>query len=219
MEYNSQLPRLILPEHGRNIQRMVNYAKDIDDRETRNQAAATIVKIIANMNPQYKDQSEFIHKVWDQLHIMADFELDVDSPYPPPKKEEIMRKPERLDYPTHDIQFKHYGKNIELMIEKALDMESGPSKDFFVNAIASYMKMAYRKWNDEKVSEQVILNHLEELSGGKLKLDSIVDLNKNFDPGSQKQQKSGNQRHQGGKQNQKGFKGPKNRNNKKNRKN
>lgn len=219
MEYNSQLPRLILPEHGRNIQRMVNYAKDIEDRETRNQAAATIVRIVANMNPQYKDQSEFIHKVWDQLHIMANFELEVDSPYPPPKKEEIMRKPERLDYPTHNIQFKHYGKNIELMIEKALDMESGPSKDFFVNAIASYMKMAYRKWNDEKVSEQVILSHLTELSDGKLKLDNIVDLNKNFDPSPQKQQKGNNQRQQGGKHQQKGFKGPKNRNNKKNRKN
>ncbi len=221
MEYNTQLPRLILPEHGRNIQRMVNYAKNLEDRDARNRAASTIVHIVAQMNPQYKDQTEFIHKVWDQIHIMADYELDVDSPFPPPKKEDIMKKPERLDYPTHYIEYKHYGKNVELMINKALRMEPGQEKDFFVNAIASYMKMAYRKWNDEKVSDQVILHHLEELSGGKLKLDNIVDLNKNFDPSSPKNQKGQGKQgkpFQSKHQSKGNNKGNKNRNNKKPRK-
>lgn len=219
MEYNTEQPRLVLPEHGRNIQRMVNHAKSLEDRDARNKAAATIVHIIAQMNPQQKDQSEFIHKVWDHIHIMADFELDVDSPYPPPIKEDIMKKPERLDYPVHNITYKHYGKNVELMIKKAVQMESGPEKDFFVNALASYMKMAYRKWNDEKVSDQVILNHLEELSGGKIKLDAIVDLHKNFDPNAQKQSKSQPNKGQQNKNQQRGSKNQKNRNNKRNRKN
>jgi len=218
MDYNTQRPKLILPEYGRNIQRMVNYAKNLESRDERNSAASTVVNIICQMNPQFKDQDEFIHKVWDQVHIMADFELDVDSPYPPPSKEQIMRKPDRMDYPTHKIRYKHYGKNIEIMIRKAVKMQSGPEKDFFVNAIASYMKIAYRKWNDEKVSDQVILNHLKELSGGAIALDNIVDLNKNFDPNLQNNQK-GNNKNQG-KNYPKGQKGNKNRNNnKKQRKN
>ena len=219
MEYNSERERLILPEHGRNIQKMVNYAKNLEDRDERSRAAATIVNIIAQMNPQMKDQTEFIHKIWDHVHIMADFDLDVDSPFPPPKKEEVMRKPERLDYPTHVIQYKHYGKNIEIMIQKAVSMGPGPEKDFFVNAIASYMKMAYRKWNDEKVSDQVILKHMEELSGGHLQLDNIIDLNKGYDPNMQKSQQKRDSNKGQGKPQFKGGKGGKNRNNKKNRKN
>lgn len=197
MEYNSQRPPLILPEHGRNVHNMVHYAKTLETREERTRAIHTVVNIIAQMNPSMKDQTEFLHKLWDHMFIIADYELDVDAPFPPPKKEEVEKKPDRLPYPVHKIRYKHYGKNVELMIQKAIEMPSGPEKDYYVNAIASYMKMAYRKWNDEKVADQVIMDHLEELSGGYLKLDKIMDLNRNSD-GSQGYARPGHKK-QGGK--------------------
>ncbi len=184
MEYNSQRPALTLPEHGRSVHRMVEHAKNLETREERTRAIVTIVNIIAQMNPSMKDQTEFQHKLWDHMFIIAGYDLDVDSPFPPPKREEIEKRPDRLPYPVHRIRYKHYGKNVELMIQKAIEMESGQEKDYYVNAIASYMKMAYRKWNDEKVADQVILDHLEELSSGYLKLDKIIDLHRSNDNGN-----------------------------------
>lgn len=160
---------------------MVTYAKSLETREERTKAIHTIVNIIAQMNPSMKDQTEFLHKLWDHMFIMADYDLDVDAPFSPPKQEEVEKRPERLPYPVHKIRFKHYGKNVELMIQKAIEMPSGQEKVYYVNAIASYMKMAYRKWNDEKVSDQVIMDHLEDLSGGYLKVDKIIDLHRSND--------------------------------------
>lgn len=220
MEYNSQRADLILPEHGRNIQRMVQYAKTLEDRDERSRAVSKVVKIIAQMNPQMKDNPEFMHKIWDHVHMMADYELDIDAPYPPPDKDKIERKPEKLPYNQNNIAYKHYGKNIELMVKKACAMKPGPSRDYFINAIASYMKMSYRTWNDEKVSDQVILNHLKELSGGQLELDNLIELNKNYDPNQSRQKSGGGKGHQNNKGHQKnqGHKGPKHKNHKKNKK-
>jgi hypothetical protein len=214
MEYNSQRPTLVLPEHGRNVHQMVNYAKNLETREERTKAIVTIVNMIAQMNPSMKDQTEFQHKLWDHMFIIADYDLDVDSPFPPPKREEVEKKPDRLPYPVHKIRYKHYGKNVELMIQKAIEMPSGQEKDYYVNAIASYMKVSYRKWNDEKVSDQVILDHLEELSNGYLKLDKIIDLHKMSDNnqgggGRYNNKNSGKPPHK-----QQGKNGPKNRNSK-----
>lgn len=213
MEYNSQRPTLVLPEHGRNVHQMVHYAKNLETREERTKAIVTIVNMIAQMNPSMKDQTEFQHKLWDHMFIIADYDLDVDSPFPPPKREEVEKKPDRLPYPVHKIRYKHYGKNVELMIQKAIEMPSGQEKDYYVNAIASYMKVSYRKWNDEKVSDQVILDHLEELSNGYLKLDKIIDLHKMSDNnqgiGKNSNKNSGKPPHK-----QQGKNGPKNRNSK-----
>lgn len=181
LEYNSEQPQLIFAEHGRNIQKMVNYAKHLPTKEERNQAISTIVNIIAQMNPQMKDQTEFLHKVWDHIFIMADYELDVDAPFPPPNREDIDKKPDPLPYSHRRISYKHYGKNIEKMINRAVEMEEGPARDYFINAIASYMKMSYKIWNDEKVSDEIILQNLKEMSGGKIVLDKIHELNRNYD--------------------------------------
>ncbi len=213
MQYNSQRQPLVLPEHGRNVHQMVHYAKNLETREERTRAIVTIVNMIAQMNPSMKDQTEYLHKLWDHMFIIADYDLDVDSPFPPPNKEEVEKKPERLPYPVHQIRYKHYGKNIELMIQKAIEMPSGQAKDYYVNAIASYMKVAYRKWNDEKVSDQVIMDHLEELSGGYLKIDKIIDLQKGNDNNQSNQKFSGKHAGKPAGKNQ-GKNGPRNRNTK-----
>lgn len=181
MEYNSAREQMIIPEYGRNVQKMVQYAATIPDKEQRNSAVQAIVRIIADMNPQMKDQQEFIHKVWDHIYMMADYDLDIDSPFPPPDPETVNEKPERLPYSRNRIRYRYYGKNVEAMINKAMEMEDGDTKDYFINAIASYMKMSYRIWNEEKVSDEIIIHHLDELSGGVFKLDRINELNTNYD--------------------------------------
>ena len=122
MEYNSQREHLIIPEYGRNIQKMVNYAKTIEDREKRNEAAKFIVSVMASMNQQNRDAGDYKQTLWDHLFIISKFELDVDSPYPKPAKETLTRKPDRVEYSDNKIRFRHYGKNIEAIIKKAIEL-------------------------------------------------------------------------------------------------
>jgi hypothetical protein len=172
MEYNTQLPKLILPEYGRNIQKLVEYACTIKNREERNKVANEIISIMARVNPRFRDIADFRHKLWDHLFIISNFKLDVDSPYPVPSKEILTAKPERVKYPSSDgkIKFKHYGKFIERLIEKASAMKNGKEKDIFVEAIANLMKKYYLVWNRNTVYDSVILEELEYLSEGKLKV-------------------------------------------------
>lgn len=181
MEYNTLRNELVLPEYGRNIQKMVEYAVTIEDREERNKAAQAIIKIMTDLSPQQKDQAEFVHRLWDYLFMMSDYKLDIDGPFERPEKEVLQRKPEKLPYSNKRFKYRYYGNNIEVMIERAKDLSEGFERDYFVNAIASYMKMSYRIWNEEKVADDVILEDLEKLSDGKIKLDKIVELNKNYD--------------------------------------
>jgi hypothetical protein len=121
MEYNSQRPHLPVPEYGRNLQKMVEFVKTFGDREKRTQLAYQIVDIMAEMHTLSKETADFRHKLWDHLHIMSNFNLDVESPFPVPDSAVLYKKPNRLDYPKKDIKFHHYGKNIELIINHAKD--------------------------------------------------------------------------------------------------
>jgi hypothetical protein len=173
LEYNSQRPLMIIPEYGRNIQKMVAHAISIEDRELRNKVAQSIIMVMGQLNPHLRDITDFTHKLWDHLFIISDFQLDVDSPYPKPSRETLTEKPERIKYPKKDIKYMHYGKNVELMIEKAVSMEDGPEKAAFLDAIANMMKRFYLQWNKDTVSDEVILGHLKVLSKGKLNLEDV----------------------------------------------
>lgn len=170
MEYNTTREMMIIPEYGRNVQRMIQFACTIEDREQRNKAAKFIINVMAQLNPAVKEAGDYKHKLWDHLHIIADFKLDVDAPYPPPPPLSLSTKPETLSYHDKEIEFKHYGKNIALMIEKATEYENGPEKDALVNAIANHMKKSYLSWNRESVNDELIELHLKVLSQDKLKL-------------------------------------------------
>ena len=156
MDYNTQREKLKLPEYGRNVQIMIGHAKTIEDRETRNKAAETIIGVMAGMHPPMKDNRDFKHKLWDHLHIISNFELDVDSPYEKPTPEELEAKPDPLGYPTQKIKFQHYGKLVELMLNKAAELEDGEQKDTFVKHIANQMKLSYITWNKDNVPDAVI---------------------------------------------------------------
>lgn len=170
MEYNTTREQMVIPEYGRNIQKMIQYICTIEDREKRTRAAKFIVSVMAQMHPGVKESGDYKHKLWDHMVIIADFKLDVDAPYPPPPPLSLSAKPEHLTYHDKEIEFKHYGKNIAQMLEKAIEYPDGPEKDALVHAIANHMKKSYLNWNRESVSDDLIESHLATLSKGKLKL-------------------------------------------------
>jgi|EP01037_Dinobryon_pediforme_P017216 hypothetical protein len=177
-DYNSTRNKLILSEYGRNVQNMVKYIVALPTKEERNRYAQVVIDLMGFLNPHLRDVADFKHKLWDHLHIISDFQIDVDSPYPKPSPEAIHLKPEPLKYPHQRIKYKHYGKTIELMIEKAKSIEDPDRKRHMVQAVANFMKMAYVQWNKDSVTDESILADLYALSGGQLKLEENINLNK-----------------------------------------
>ena len=181
MEYNTTRPHLEMPEYGRNVQKMVQYAISIDDREKRLRIANVIVNILAQMNPKVKETADYKQKLWDQLYIISDWKLEVDGPFPPPSREILLSKPDRVPYSNAKIRFKPYGKNIETLIEKAIAYEDGPEKNAFMKAIANHLKKSYLNWNRDSVNDDLIFEHFTELTEGKLILDEDFKLNETND--------------------------------------
>ncbi|MGB8492705.1 MAG: DUF4290 domain-containing protein [Bacteroidales bacterium] len=175
-DYNTQRKRMALPEYGRNVQKMVDHTKTIQDREERNRAARTIIQIMGNLNPQIKDSGDFRHKLWDHLALIADFELDVDAPYVAPEPSRFTEKPKSIPYKQGDIRYLHYGRIIEMMIDAATKLEDGEEKEYLTNLIANQMKKSYVTWNRAQVSDEVILGDLKLLSGGKLKITDKIKI-------------------------------------------
>jgi hypothetical protein len=178
MEYNSQRGFLRLKEYGRHIQNLVEHAISLEDKEKRQDVVNQIINIMGNLNPHLKNVDDFKHLLWDHLHVMADFKLDVDSPYPLPSKEVLFAKPETFYYPEKVNRFRHYGKNIISMIEKAIEMEEGEKKHGYTKCIANYMKIVHNNWNSETVTDETIINDLSILSKNQLHLSDEITLNK-----------------------------------------
>lgn len=170
LEYNAERPSLVIPEYGRYMQKLVDLAVATPDREKRNKFARYIISIMGSMNPHLRDVPDFQHKLWDQLFIMSDFKLDVDSPFPTPSKEMLSSRPERLPYPQNFPKYRFYGNNIKYMIDVANRWEDGDKKVALIKVIANHMKKSYLTWNKDSVEDKVIFEHLYELSGGKINL-------------------------------------------------
>ena len=175
-DYNTQRTRMTLPEYGRNVQKMIDHIKTIEDREERNRAAKTIIQIMGNLNTHLRDVGDFKHKLWDHLAIIADFELDIDSPYPLPEIQNLNAKPNEIPYMQGEIRFLHYGRIIELMIKAAIKLEDGEEKEYLTTLIVNQMKKSYITWNRSQVADAVIINDLKLLSRGKLKMTDGVKI-------------------------------------------
>jgi hypothetical protein len=180
-DYNTGRKKLILPEYGRNIQKMVDHMLTIEDREERSKAARTLISMMGNLNPQLREFSDFKHKLWDHLAIMADFKLDIDSPYPLPVAEELRNKPSHVPYNKNSIRFRHYGFIVEQLLNAATKVEDQAKKDAMLKVIANHMKKAYLTWNRENITDEVIFHDLKELSGGRLEMSADVKLNETRD--------------------------------------
>lgn len=168
LEYNTERTKLIIPEYGRHLHKMIDQALSCNDRNERNNIAKAIIGVMGNLNPHLRDVPDFQHKLWDQLFIMSDFKLDVDSPYPLPSKEEFSQRPDKLNYPQNFPKYRFYGNNIKRMIDVAIDWEEGEMKKQLIYVIANHMKKCFLNWNKDTVEDDVIFNHLNELSNGKI---------------------------------------------------
>tara|TARA_A100001015_G_scaffold48612_2_gene53729 strand:- start:6660 stop:7292 length:633 start_codon:yes stop_codon:yes gene_type:complete len=164
LEYNTVREDLIIPEYGRHIQKMINYASTRETKEERNKLANAIISVMGNLQPHLRDVADFQHKLWDQLFIMSDFKLDADSPFEKPSKEILNAKPEPLNYPQNFPKYRFYGNNIKIMIDEAVKWDSGEMKDALLLTIANHMKKCFLNWNKDSVKDQVIFDHLYELS-------------------------------------------------------
>ena len=177
LEYNTEREELIIPEYGRHIQKMINYASSRESKEERNKLANSIISVMGNLQPHLRDVSDFQHKLWDQLFIMSNFKLDADSPFEKPSKEILNAKPEPLSYPQNFPKYRFYGNNIKIMIDEAVKWDDGEMKEALVLTIANHMKKCFLNWNKDSVKDQVIFDHLYELSDSKIDIrDSKEEL-------------------------------------------
>tara|TARA_B100000575_G_scaffold268495_1_gene247446 strand:+ start:1987 stop:2631 length:645 start_codon:yes stop_codon:yes gene_type:complete len=168
LQYNSDRPDLIIPEYGRHIHLMVEQTIDIKDKHERNKKAKAIIDVMGNLNPHLRDIPDFQHKLWDQLFIMSNFKLDVDSPFEKPEEELLSKKPEPMAYPNNSPRYRFYGNNLKKMIDAAINWDEGEMKDALIYNIANHMKKCFLNWNKDTVDDNVIFEHLNELSEGKL---------------------------------------------------
>ncbi len=207
-EYNSQRPNIILKEYGRNVQKLVEFIRNTPDKEKRTELAYTLIELIKQLTPSIKEQGDDPQRIWDDLYIIADFNLDINNPYPVPEREILFKKPMRMDYPQSDVRFKHYGKNIEKLVKEALKKEDPQEREDAIIYLGKLMKTFYGNWNKETLDDSVILKDIQAMSGGALNMtiDKVREDNL-FEKLYKERKKTrtqqggghqGGQRHQGG---------------------
>jgi len=168
LHYNTSRENLALKEYGRCIQNMVDYLMTIEDRDKRNEQAKSVIDLMGLLNPHLKNVEDYRHMLWDHLFAMSDFKLDVDSPYPIPQKETYKLRGDKMKYPKNKLKYAHLGKNVELMIERALQEPDEVLKTVYADYIAYYMKLAYINWHNEIVSDESIQKEMNQITRGKL---------------------------------------------------
>ena len=181
--YNTERVTLHIPEYGRNVQKMVDYLKTIEDRDKRNEQARAIIKVMEILNPAVHLQENYEQKLWDHLFIIADFDLDVDSPYPMPERDIMNRRPEMVPIEKKPLRASHYGRNIENMIDLVAQKEDGEEKTGMLAVLAGYMKQQYLIWNKDTVSDETIFQDIEKLSDYRIKVPEGLQLSR-IDAGS-----------------------------------
>lgn len=183
LQYNNERSQLAIPEYGRHIHKMIQQVMAEDDKEQCNKQAQAIIGIMGNLNPHLRDVADFQHKLWDQLFIMSEFKLDVDAPFPKPSAEVLAAPPTPLAYPQSFPKYRFYGNNIKGMIDVLVNWEEGELKEALVYVIANHMKKCFLNWNKDTVEDQVIFDHLAELSDGKIILsdkDEVLTESENL---------------------------------------
>lgn len=175
-DYNTQRFPLVLAEYGRHLHEYVNHLKQLETKEKRTEWANSLIHIMATLTPEVKLQTNYKEKLWDYLFQLADYDLDVDSPYPAPSPAEKLKKPNTIGYPNLEIKFRFYGRNLQNMVDQAAEMEDLELRQNLVNLIASFMYNSCKSWNNENLSNATIAEHLKILSKGKLNIggDEIV---------------------------------------------
>ena len=176
--YNTEVEKLRMPEYGRNVLRMVEQLKAIPDKEKRTQQAYAVVKVMESLNPQVHQQENFAQKLWDHLYMIADYDLDVDSPYPAPVPEVVNSKPDPIPLNIKPIRARHYGRNIESILDLIASEPEGEVRTEMIRSLAIYMRQQYLIWNKDTVADETIFNDIERLSEGRVKVPEGIVLSK-----------------------------------------
>jgi hypothetical protein len=176
LTYNTQRSMMHIPEYGRNVQNMINYAKTLGEKEERNKAAQAIIDVMGQLNPHLRDIDDYKHKLWTHLFIMSNFELDADSPYPMPNRETLTERPKIMSYPKNKAKYGHFGYYTEEMIRVASKIEEGEEKEYMTSLLGNLMKKNYLNFHTENVENRIIETHLNELSKGQLKIANPEEL-------------------------------------------
>ena len=206
-EYNSQRPHIILKEYGRNIQNLVEYIRSVPDKDKRTELAYTLIELIKLLNPTVRESIENPQRLWDDLMIIADFNLDVNNPFNPPERDILSKRPKKVPYPQTDVRYKHYGKNIERLVQEAMKKEDPKEREELIIYLGRLMKTFYGNWNKETLDDSVILKDIAQMSKGQLtmSLEKVREENL-FDPlyreraGNPQRPQGGGGRHQGQRQ-------------------
>jgi hypothetical protein len=172
MEYNSSRTRLLMPEYGRNVQKMVEYLLTIEDREKRLQQAKIVIDLMCILTPHLKTMEDYEHKLWDHLHQMTGLRLDVDAPYPAPTAEQLAKRPDVIPYPQSYIKHRHLGKNLQSLIKKGLTEPDTEKKQGYTQSVGYYMKLAYTNWHKEPVHDDMVKNELAIITDGEMKFET-----------------------------------------------
>jgi len=168
MEYNTTRNQMVMREYGRHVQKMIEHLLSIEDPERRQRNSQAVIELMGFLNPHLRNVEDFRHKLWDHLFLISDFKLDVKSPYPIPTRETLKAKPKPLKYPKRYPKFSHLGKNLEVVIQKALKEQNPDKKLGFANAVAYYMKLAYSNWHKEMVHDDAIQSELSNITDNQL---------------------------------------------------
>ena len=179
LTYNTEKEQIVIPEYGRCVQEMIKKLPEIEDREQRTEAAKYIISVMVQMNPNIKQSSDYEHKLWDHLYMISGYNLDVDSPFTPPIPAEQQKKPQHIGYQNNDIKYGHYGQYLIKMIEAASQEENDEVREALAYSLAGQMKRNYLEWNKSVVNDQVILDDLKTISGGRLVIGDESKLNTN----------------------------------------
>ena len=172
--YNNTRRRLYLPEYGRHIHQMVDMLMQIDNREERNRQAHAVIAVMGNLQPTLRDTADFTHKLWDHLFIMSDFQLDVDSPYPRPTRQDLTITPSRMPYSQGRIEFKHYGKYVARTLRALCDEPNREARNVAINSLARYMRAKSFEYNQEHPNNEVIIKDIKQMSENCIELDEIA---------------------------------------------
>jgi hypothetical protein len=193
---------LLLREYGRNVQDLVNHILSLEDRSERTRLSHLLVNLMAKLNPQLRDTQDYQQKLWNHLYVMSGSKLDVDAPYPLSAMEYLNDKPQRMQYPLHTPRYKHYGQNVELLIQRATELEDDKEREAATISIGKLMKTLYRSYNKDSITDDVILNDIQQISKGKLNMDlAYIESNNLFESVSAKSQDGGSNRPQQQQQN------------------
>ena len=203
LTYNTEKEQIVISEYGRCVQEMIKKLPEIEDRAERTEAAKYIISVMVQMNPSIKQSSDYEHKLWDHLYMISGYHLDVDSPYAPPTPLAQQKKPQHIGYQNNTIKYGHYGQYLIKMIEAASAEPDDEVREALAYSLAAQMKRNYLEWNKSVVNDQVIIDDLKTISGGRLVISEESKLNSNGDMTGKGQQQAKQQQQQGKKKKKK----------------